>query len=846
MAPNNTSQIALLSALVTIPVLLASTLYLLPSMRLKQTPQAQRGPKTVHLKQLNPGKGDADTDIDIIAIHGLDTQSADMWRDKNTGFNWLHHLCLGPDRLDRVRVFTCDWLAALFQPTNLVQKTPLDRYFHLRRATRGIIFLATPFRGNTSLEDVATWAKLFLMTRASFSNTEVNRLLNTITGSNIDHNTHYINKFTKLYQDDDDPCHVITFYELEKSSLPCKVFPCLPRYFRQEKLLVNKSSASLDAADTIPLDRPHVLINKFCCSGCKDHQTVVSNVRGLVNKIRISIPLNQADEWIRTKHYTRDRLKIERLNGRGLEMEQCYINLTMVQTSADYANLYMEGERDIINQPFSFSLQTRLQLDTPNHDIPVELSTLFSPRKTHDNQTVLPKRILIRGRAGAGKTTLCKKIVFEFKNGTWPEWHKLFDRVLWIPLRKLKGRAAPGYSFQKLFLGEYFRFSDDKETRAQALTRALKGERTLFLLDGLDEVSQDFSHDSDMSDFLRELIKQPNVIVTTRPYPAPPPNIDLELETVGFYPNQVEEYVRKNDFVRIPVMLDALCFIWDREGKNLQPETKIETMTDIYRAIEEELWRKDIIRLRKRKDGELLTPGHIKSDRRPQLEELAQDEIKFLERLAFTGLYKEVSEFQTHHLQDAVRHPPILLDKTTPNLSFLRSSDPLSESTQRSCHFIHLTFQDYFAARYFIRQLEKDEALQYGNGSNDSISTTSCVEQHKYTARYDIMWRFVAGLLASKQNDGLSRFFDTINKMPRDLLGPTHKRLIIHCLNESDPEKELDTFPLRKKMENELQRWESGEYDNRRQFDHTFNKQPRRENKRVGTIMSQKSTRPNH
>ncbi|GAW21825.1 hypothetical protein ANO14919_113500 [Xylariales sp. No.14919] len=208
-------------------------------------------------------------------------------------------------------------------------------------------------------------------------------------------------------------------------------------------------------------------------------------------------------------------------------------------------------------------------------------------------------------------------------------------------------------------------------------------------------------------------------------------------------------------------MLDALCFIWDREGKSLQPETKIETMPEIYRAIEEELWRKDIIRLRKREDGELLTPGHIKSDHRPQLEELAQDEIKFLERLAFTGLYKE----------------------------------------------------DYFAARYFIRQLETKEPLQYGNGGTDSISTTSYIEQHKYTARYDIMWRFVASLLASKQNDGLNRLLDTINKKPRDLLGPTHKRLIIHFLNESDPEKELETFPLREKIENELQCWASEEYD---------------------------------
>ncbi|KAI1735305.1 hypothetical protein F4680DRAFT_307051 [Xylaria scruposa] len=879
MASRNISQIALLSTLITVPVLLASTLYyLLPSMRLKQNLQGQRGARTVHLEQLNPDNKEADTDIDIIAIHGLDTQSADTWKDKKTNFNWLHHLCLGPDHLDRVRVFTCDWPAALFQPTNLVQKTTLEyaklifegiqqvrsrtnetqefdrpilfiasclggiilmhalvdakekdsQYFHLRRATRGIVFLATPFRGNTSLEDVATWAKLVLRARASFLNTEVNRLLDTITGSNIDRED-YINKFTRLCQDENSPCHVVTFYELGKTSLPSKVFPWLPLYFRQEKPLVNKSSASLDIVDAKPLHRSHVLMNKFCCSGCKDHQTVVTNVRNLVKKIRIGTPLKQADEWIRTCYYTRERLRIERLDGRELEMEHCYINLTMVQTSTAYANLRTKEVQDITNRRFPLSLQTQLQIDTPNKDILVELPTLFSPRKGPNHKMISPKRILIRGSAGVGKTTLCKKIIFEFKNGTWPEWNRLFDRVLWIPLRKLKGRGAPGYNFQNLFLDEYLRFSEDKETRAQVLSSALKDKKTLFLLDGLDEVSQDFSHDSDMFDFLQKLIEQSNVIITTRPYPAPPRNIDLELETMGFYPTQVKEYLQKNEeksahlietflqqrsilqsFVRIPVMLDALCFIWDREGKNLQPETKIETMTDIYRAIEKELWRKDVIRLRKQKDGEFLTSGHIKLAGRPQLEELVQDEIKFLERLAFTSLYKEVSEFETHHLQDAVRRLPILLDKTTPNLSFLRSSDPLSDSTQRSCHFIHLTFRDYFAARYFIRQLETKESLQYGNGSSDIIATTSCVEQHKYTARYDIMWRFVAGLLASKQNDELSRFFDTINKKPRDLLGPTHQRLIIHCLNELDPKNE---FSLRKKMEDELQCWASGKYD---------------------------------
>jgi uridine kinase len=82
---------------------------------------------------------------------------------------------------------------------------------------------------------------------------------------------------------------------------------------------------------------------------------------------------------------------------------------------------------------------------------------LFKPRKTRDGQTRQPSRILIRGRAGVGKTTLCKKIVHEFTHGTM--WRDLFDRVLWVPLRNLKlqeRRQIVEYNFEHLFRHEYF------------------------------------------------------------------------------------------------------------------------------------------------------------------------------------------------------------------------------------------------------------------------------------------------------------------------------------------------------------------------------------------------------
>jgi hypothetical protein len=44
-----------------------------------------------------------------------------------------------------------------------------------------------------------------------------------------------VGKFTRLCQDKHLPCYLFNFYEIGKTSLPSKVFPWLPTWFRQEK-----------------------------------------------------------------------------------------------------------------------------------------------------------------------------------------------------------------------------------------------------------------------------------------------------------------------------------------------------------------------------------------------------------------------------------------------------------------------------------------------------------------------------------------------------------------------------------------------------------------------------------
>lgn len=168
----------------------------------------------VSLTQVYPSPAAAaETDIDIIAIHGLDTKSLDTWVWKSKlpygDVNWLASPQMLPGRVGRARIFTCDWPSDLFEQPDLIQKTteefarlllagisqrPLPKSSHskrkdppivfvasclggiilmnalliadhtlseytvIRRSTRGIVFLATPFRG-TSFQDVANWAE---------------------------------------------------------------------------------------------------------------------------------------------------------------------------------------------------------------------------------------------------------------------------------------------------------------------------------------------------------------------------------------------------------------------------------------------------------------------------------------------------------------------------------------------------------------------------------------------------------------------------------------------------------------------------------------------------------------
>lgn len=253
---------------------------------LDDSPPPSPQTKGVELSQVYPPpESKLPTDVDVIAIHGLDTDSPRTWTWKHQrpkqDVNWLKDPEMLPKRIPTARIFTCNWPADLFERSELVQKTieefarlllaaiknrrpatnedsgrdnrPIvfiasclggvtlmkalvmadnNEYLPIAQATRGIIFLATPFRA-TSFQHVADWAEPGLRTWAFIQNKSVSQLLEYVKPTfNLGE---IVRRFDSFCQKDNLKGNVFTFYETGKTSLPRKLIPCLPAFWAQEQ-----------------------------------------------------------------------------------------------------------------------------------------------------------------------------------------------------------------------------------------------------------------------------------------------------------------------------------------------------------------------------------------------------------------------------------------------------------------------------------------------------------------------------------------------------------------------------------------------------------------------------------
>ena len=226
-------------------------------------------------------------------------------------------------------------------------------------------------------------------------------------------------------------------------------------------------------------------------------------------------------------------------NEESAPLDEVYVELRLQQYEDENLPETM-NERDVV-------LMEKSMQDSPV----VKLPELFDELE----DGVGPKKVLIRGKAGIGKTTLVRRIACQWAAGEL--WKDVFSHVFVITLREL--HQDENWTLKELLLGG-LPLSPDEKDAAFGFT-CQNASRILLLTDGLDEIRNFVYSQShrrphcnapiDLSLLLSSIIGNSmlpgaSVVVTSRPtLQLPMKPFERTVEVYGFPRDSIDKYVNQ-------------------------------------------------------------------------------------------------------------------------------------------------------------------------------------------------------------------------------------------------------------------------------------------------------------
>lgn len=178
-----------------------------------------------------------------------------------------------------------------------------------------------------------------------------------------------------------------------------------------------------------------------------------------------------------------------------------------------------------------------------------------------------------------------------------------------------------------------------------------------------------------------------------------------------------------------------------------------------------------------------------------------KNEMAFLETLAFFGMQQNTIVLRPDLLRKARKESKCSFSKDPHllNIDLLKSlpcrGTGTENETEKDHCFVHLSFQECYAARYLIK------ALHYGPREK----AIEFIQHQKYNRRFSLLFRFVSGLaVQNKCQETIKFFWHTIIEAPLDLVGIRHIQLVMNCFD--GVEHNLD-FPYRSLFLSWIQVW---------------------------------------
>ena len=349
-----------------------------------------------------------------------------------------------------------------------------------------------------------------------------------------------------------------------------------------------------------------------------------------------------------------------------------------------------------------------------------------------------PKRILLTGKAGIGKTLFCQKLVRDWADDKLLHLQSPFTFVYLLTFRQLNLLENDQLSLQELL--NCSTVLDDSSNIDDSLFEYIVNhpEEVLIIIDGYDEYSQQdyITGESEkryqntakekmpVAALCSKLIKGKQlrdsvVMITSRPDESDKMGgirFERYVEIAGFSPQQVQEFIKKYfrenetmknavldhvmknenlvSFAHIPILCFLMCFSMDYALQTSKSTDDLPvSTTDIYSEVV------NIFELKRNASSEFKTeeiPEKFKGSL------LVENTLDVLSEFAAELLLQKKSIFEERDMEEKFRSEEIEKLKGS---GLLHCGPPFRKSlleTTKYLSFTHMTLQEFLAARWFL------------------------------------------------------------------------------------------------------------------------------------------------
>ena len=347
----------------------------------------------------------------------------------------------------------------------------------------------------------------------------------------------------------------------------------------------------------------------------------------------------------------------------------------------------------------------------------------------------LSLRVVIDGPPGIGKTTLCRKLLNMWSNGTLV--HQQYDLVLYCPLRNSK--IATATTLADLFVRQRYEVPMVTEWFEKR-----NGKGLLIIFDGWDELSEQLRQSSLAASIIcKEKLDQCSVIVTSRSYASSSllkmDTLSRHVQVIGFSKEEISTVIiqtlqkdtklaqelidkkREDDFYHepftttqsskdsqlavklindlkvrndvqslcyVPLVCSMVILVYCKEGGHLPT-----TLTQLYENFILQTIRRHV----KRHDINPRTLGSLSS-----LPSQLAKPLQEMCQLAYTNLANTRMTFSSHQLQS--------LSETVKE-DYLGLMTTFTEYDEEKYQFLHLSIQEFLAAWWIVKHEKKTEEV---------------------------------------------------------------------------------------------------------------------------------------